>query len=61
MTNEQCQAYAVIAIRNLIKAGIIKGKVQDICTEVDCELYCLFDVMTAEEAEAKAAKILQNN
>lgn len=57
MTNEQCQAYAIIAIRNLAKAGKIKA---DVFTYNDLrwELFRLFDEIGEDEAEERAAKIL---
>ena len=59
MTNAQCRAYAVIAVRNLIRDGIIKADTKDACREIDHELYCLFDFISEEDAEEKANRILQ--
>lgn len=59
MTNAQCQAYAVIAARNLIRDGIIKADTKEACRAIDRELYCLFDFIGEEEAEEKAIMILQ--
>lgn len=59
MTNTQCQAYAVIAVRNLVRDGIIKADANEACRAIDRELYCLLDFIGEEEAEEKAVRILQ--
>lgn len=59
MTNAQCQAYAVIAVRNIIRDGIIKADTKDACRAIDRELYDLFDLISEEEAEEKAIRILE--
>ena len=59
MTNAQCQAYAVIAVRNLIRDDIIKADTKDACRAIDRELYYLFDFISEKEAEKKAIRILQ--
>ena len=59
MTNAQCQAYAIIAIRELIRDGVIQGDVNEACRAIDRELYCLFDMVSEDEAEEKAIRILQ--
>lgn len=58
MTNAQCQAYAVIAVRNLIRDGIIKANIKKVYRAIDRELYQLFDEIGEEEAEERAARIL---
>lgn len=58
MTNAQCQAYAVIAVRNLIRDGIIKSNIKKVYRAIDRELYQLFDEIGEEEAEERAARIL---
>lgn len=59
MTNAQCQAYAVIAMRNLIRAGIIKAGPITACHALNNELYLLFDKIGEEEAEERAYRILR--
>mgnify|MGYP001268520499 CR=1 FL=1 len=59
MTNAQCQAYAIIAIRELIRDGVIQGDVNEACRAIDRELYYLFDFISEKEAEKKAIRILQ--
>jgi hypothetical protein len=58
VTNAQCQAYAVIAVRNLIRDGIIKSNIKKVYRAIDRELYQLFDEIGEEEAEERAARIL---
>jgi hypothetical protein len=58
VTNAQCQAYAVIAVRNLIRDGIIKANIKKVYRAIDRELYQLFDEIGEEEAEERAARIL---
>ncbi len=59
MTNSQAQAYAVIALRNLIEADIIRSNDKNIYHIMDRELYSLFDYISEEEAEERAVKILR--
>lgn len=57
MTNEQAQAYAIIAIKNLIKAGKIKAD-GFVYNDIRWELFRLFDEIDEDEAEERAARIL---
>ncbi len=59
MTNSQCQSYAIIALRNLIQAGIIKTNDKNVYKVLDYELYCIFDMVGEEEVEETAARILE--
>lgn len=62
MTNAQAQGYAVVALKNMIKAGDIpanKYSCADLCKALDYEMSCLFDEVAEEEAEQRAARILQ--
>jgi hypothetical protein len=59
LTNSQAQGYAVVALRNLIKRGIVKADVQTTSLALDCEMYYLMDMVSEEEAEEKAGRILQ--
>jgi hypothetical protein len=60
MTNAQAQAYAVIALRNLLKEkGWHSKDIKDYCKYLDKEMYWLFDIVSEEEAEEKANKILE--
>lgn len=57
MTNAQCQAYAIIAVQNLIRDGIIKANAKEVYRAIYRELYYLFDeISEEEEAEERAAK-----
>lgn len=58
MTNAQCQAYAVIALYNLIRVGIIKAGRMTACHAINNEMRLIFDEYGEEEAEEKAARIL---
>lgn len=59
MTNAQAQGYAVVALSRLIAAGYIKGNKTELCRLLDRKMYDLMDIMFEEEAEEKAAIILQ--
>ncbi|WP_024834180.1 hypothetical protein [Ruminiclostridium josui] len=59
MTNAQAQGYAVIALSKLICSGHIKGNKKNLCELLDREMYSLMDIMSEEEAEEKAGRILQ--
>lgn len=61
MTNAQCRAYAVIALRNLIKAGIIKAGPMTACHAIKNEIYLLLDEIGEEEAEERAYRILRGD
>jgi hypothetical protein len=58
LTNSQCQSYAIIALRNLIRAGVVKTNDKNIYHTLDHELYYIFDMIGEEEAEEKAGRIL---
>lgn len=60
MTNAQCQAYAIIALRNLIQDGTIKTIDKNIYHTMDHELYCIFDRVGEETAEIEAKRILED-
>lgn len=60
MTNAQCSAYTIIALSNLIKAGMIKTSRKNIYQVFDHELYGIFDMVGEEEVEEKAAQILED-
>jgi len=50
MTNSEAQAYAMVALNNLIKAGIIKAKNnKNILDSLDREMYYLFDRYSEDE------------
>jgi hypothetical protein len=60
MTNAQAQAYAIIALRNLLREkGWHAADIKDYCKYLDREMYDLMDIMSEEEAEQKANRILQ--
>lgn len=59
MTNSQCQSYAIIAVRNLIRDGVLKAIDRNIYQVLDHELHEIFDWVEEEEAEEKAARILE--
>lgn len=44
MTNSEAQAYAIVALNNLIKAGIIRvTNNKSLLSKLDSEMYYLFD------------------
>lgn len=50
MTNSEVQAYAIVALNNLIKAGFIKTINNKILlSKLDSEMYYLFDRYPEEE------------
>jgi len=59
LTNAQCQAYAILALRNLLQDGVIKTNDKNIYRTLDQELYCIFDRVGEETAEIEAVKILE--
>lgn len=60
MTNTEAQGYAVIALRNLLHdKGWHSNDIKDYCKELDREMYDLMDIMTEEEAERKAGRVLE--
>lgn len=62
MTNAQAQAYAVIALNRLIGSGYTKTtgcEKKQLCKLLDREMYDLMDIMSEEEAEEKAIRILE--
>jgi hypothetical protein len=60
LTNAQAQGYAVIALRNLLKEkGWHPADIKDYCRYLDREMYDLMDVLTEEEVNEKAIRIMQ--
>ena len=59
MTNAQAQAYAVLAVKNLLEYEIIRGSKKEACSAVDHEMKVLFDELEEEVAERKAIRILE--
>jgi hypothetical protein len=58
LTNAQAQA--VVALRNLIKDGTIKAdNTARACRALDREMYGLMDMVSEEDAEVKAGRILE--
>jgi hypothetical protein len=62
MTNAQAQAYAIIALKNLLEAGHVKKAsdltISQVLNALDSEMYYLFDRLSEEDAEYKAERIL---
>ncbi|MGE5631398.1 MAG: hypothetical protein ACM3TR_09915 [Caulobacteraceae bacterium] len=56
MTNKQAQAYAVIALKEMLREGFL---VAGACQKLDGKMDRLFSEMTEAEAEEKANRILQ--
>lgn len=60
MTNAQAQGYAVVALRNLLREkGWHSADTKDYCKYLDREMYDLMDILSEEEAENKAGRILE--
>jgi hypothetical protein len=59
LTNSQAQGYAVLALKNLIKRGIVKADTTKACCALDREMYDIMDMVDEEEAEEKATRILR--
>jgi hypothetical protein len=58
MTNNESQAYAVVALNNLIKARVVKVKnTKDILRKLDREMYYLMDRYSEDEIVGKAYQI----
>lgn len=50
MTNPEAQAYAMVALNNLIKAGIIRvTNNKSLLLKLDSEMYYLFDRYSEDE------------
>lgn len=60
MTSAQAQGYAVVALSNLIKSGYIKGDKTELYRLLDRKMYDFMDIMSEEEAEEKAGRILED-
>ena len=60
MTNSQARSYGIIALRNLVKAGVVPGRGDMFC-EFANEIELLFDELGETEAEKKAAEILRGH
>jgi len=59
MDNSEAQAYAIVALNNLIDAGVIKVKnAKDILKRLDREMYYLMDRYSENEVFAHANKIM---
>ena len=59
MNNSEAQAYAVVALRNLIRAGSIKVKnTKDILSKLDKEMYFLMDRFSEDEIVEIAEKTM---
>lgn len=66
MTNAQAQGYAVAALRTLLKdVAIINTETgkkitpAELCKALNAEMCWYMDVLSGEEAEEKASRILQ--
>lgn len=59
MTNTEAQSYAVVALRNLIKAGIIKTvNITEVLHKLDSEMHYLFDFYSEDEMQKMANRLL---
>ena len=59
MNNSEAQAYAMVALRNLIKADVIKVKnTKDILRSLDMEMYYLMDRFSEDEVIEIAEKTM---
>lgn len=61
MTNSQAQAYALLALRNLLSSGnLINAKVElkKILKALNGEMHYLMDCVSEEEAEERVNKIM---
>ena len=62
MTNSEAQAYAIVAMRNLIKDGIVKvGKarnVNEVLRSLDISMYYLMDEYSEDKIVEKVNKIM---
>jgi len=62
MTNNEAQAYAVVALNGLIKAGIIKTKnKKGLLKDLDREMYYLMDRYSEDEIVEYMEKLLTSN
>ncbi len=61
MTESQAQAYAVIALNELILAGVIKVENKnEVLRRMEKEMFVVMHLIGKQEAERKAENILQN-
>ena len=64
MTNAQAQAYAVMALHDMIKNGEIstKGKsIDEACHKLNRQMHWIFDQYTEKQAESIGDKILEGD
>lgn len=62
MTNSEAQAYAVVALSNLIKAGVVKVKNErSVLDKLDSEMYYLMDRYDEYEIVEKMEKVIMSN
>lgn len=59
MTNNQAQSYAIVALKNLIDAGLLVNVNESIYDKFDREMYYLMDRYSETEIEKIANRILE--